>query len=379
VPFDIVGSTELRDSLLRIGYWVTDHGISGSGEFQSARKLLVRERPCVLRDFIGALIGEDQQLTGAAKVLLQSLASAATVLPIQGPPGYLDNLSKLNRAEKTLMAYRYTLTEWRKVCCKTYLDELVHQDLIDYIGSMKDAGLSRRTQDNRITTVKTFLMSVKKVCPLGLAIAVKDVRCSVKFVEKAVKAYTRTELAKLFAAADPEEWLLYHFFLATGARDEEVQTACYSDISDDGVYTVYVHPEWKFSPKDFECREVGVLPDYLLNAIRKRERISALIFPAKHGGRNHKMLRQLQALAVRAGLDPKSVGLHKFRKSFATFLHENGTSARTIQKRLGHSSLETTLAYLEAADVRSESSRATVNETFTPFAATNLSQESSIQ
>jgi len=76
---------------------------------------------------------------------------------------------------------------------------------------MKAAGLSERTQDNRITTIKTFLLSVKKVCPLGQSIAVKDVRCSVKYVDKPVKAYTRTELAMLFAAADPEEWLLYHF------------------------------------------------------------------------------------------------------------------------------------------------------------------------
>jgi len=135
------------------------------------------------------------------------------------------------------------------------------------------------------------------------------------------------------------------------------------------VYTVKAHPEWGFKPKDSEERETGVLPDYLLDAIRKRTRTSALIFPGKQDGRNRRMLRQLQALAVRAGLDPKTVGLHKLRKSFATMLHESGVSARTIQTRLGHSSLETTLAHLEPADVRSESSRATVNETFTPFAA----------
>ena len=42
VPFDIVDSTVLSDSLLRIASWVADHGITESGRFQSARELLLR-------------------------------------------------------------------------------------------------------------------------------------------------------------------------------------------------------------------------------------------------------------------------------------------------------------------------------------------------
>ena len=87
VPFDIVDSTVLRDSILRIAIWVADHSITGSGEFQSARELLLRERPGVLRGTIGTLIGEDHQLTDAAKALVESLPRQASVLPIQGPPG----------------------------------------------------------------------------------------------------------------------------------------------------------------------------------------------------------------------------------------------------------------------------------------------------
>jgi hypothetical protein len=87
VPFDIVDSAVLRDSLLRIASWVADHGITGSGVFQSARELLLREHPGVLRDAVGTLIGEDQQLTEPARVLVQSLPRQPSVLPIQGPPG----------------------------------------------------------------------------------------------------------------------------------------------------------------------------------------------------------------------------------------------------------------------------------------------------
>jgi predicted RecB family nuclease len=87
VPFDIVDSTVLSDSILRIASWVADQGIAGSGQFQSALGLLLRERPSVLRGTVGTLIGDDERLTKEAKVLVGSLAREASVLPIQGPPG----------------------------------------------------------------------------------------------------------------------------------------------------------------------------------------------------------------------------------------------------------------------------------------------------
>ena len=87
IPYGIVDSTVLRDSLFRIASWVADQGITESGRFQSARALLLRERPSVALDRVGTLIGEDGQLTKEAKVLVESLAREASVLPIQGPPG----------------------------------------------------------------------------------------------------------------------------------------------------------------------------------------------------------------------------------------------------------------------------------------------------
>ena len=87
VPFDIVGSTVLSDSLFRIASQVADDGITGNGQFQAARELLLREPPAALRGNVEVLIGEDGRLTEAAKTLVSSLARQPSVLPIQGPPG----------------------------------------------------------------------------------------------------------------------------------------------------------------------------------------------------------------------------------------------------------------------------------------------------
>ena len=85
------------------------------------------------------------------------------------------------------------------------------------------------------------------------------------------------------------------------------------------------------------------------------------------GKPNGHRLRGLKSLAKKAQLHGE-FKLHKFRKTYATLQHRDRSDARTIQKRLGHSDLTTTLAYLEGEDVRSDRSRQQVNGTFAVFA-----------
>ena len=85
IPFEIVDSKVLRDSLLRLGAWVADHGISGPGPFQAGRDLLLRRPPNMGGGAPGPLIHENEDLTKTAKRLVLSLQ--ASTLPLQGPPG----------------------------------------------------------------------------------------------------------------------------------------------------------------------------------------------------------------------------------------------------------------------------------------------------
>jgi integrase/recombinase XerD len=200
---------------------------------------------------------------------------------------------------------------------------------------------------------------------------IEDVKLCVKYVEPKVTAYRPDELMALFAAATPEEWLLFQFFLCSGAREQEVMNAEWNDIDFvDGLFTVRAKANWK--PKDYEEREIP-LPDFLLAKLKERMLTTKgpLLFPTKNGKPDGHFLRVLKNLAKRAGLAGE-FKLHKFRKTYATLQHRGGVDARTIQKRLGHSDLSTTLAYLEGEEARSDRSRAQVNGTFGTFACSTV-------
>jgi uncharacterized protein len=87
IPYDMVCSDVLRDSLLNLGSWVADNGIEALGPFTAARNLLLRRPPRSLSNFSQAIIDDNGQLSEPAGDLINSVAQEACVLPIQGPPG----------------------------------------------------------------------------------------------------------------------------------------------------------------------------------------------------------------------------------------------------------------------------------------------------
>jgi integrase len=169
---------------------------------------------------------------------------------------YLENVAK--KSSKTSTGYRYTLQQFYASTGNLVLSKVITQQLYDFVGYLRREGLSDRTIHNRVGEVVTFLRHF----------GIKDVTLRVKYVEQKVRAYRPDELEALFAAAGPEEWLMFQFFLCTGAREQEVMYAEWNDIDFiDGLFTVRAKASW--TPKDYEEREIP-LPDFLIAALKKR-------------------------------------------------------------------------------------------------------------
>jgi integrase/recombinase XerD len=295
---------------------------------------------------------------------------------------YLGDVSKYKR-ETTYITYRAALDGFLASCSKKFLHQIDRRDLLDYVDALKKIGNGRRTIANKVKHVLIFMRKhgFRDVLPRS------DIP---KYTEKIVKAYQPETLIPLFAAADWEDRMLFHFFLGSGGRDNEVVHAGFHDIDFRlKTFDVREQPDYpKFEVKDFEERTVP-LPDALIEMLvehRKRHPTARLLFPREGGNPDNHLIRRLKLLALKAGLNcgrcvkrNKETGavktcdhfpvckewtLHRYRKTFATMHSEAGVRLETISSWLGHADLETTKAYLEVGQASSEKTRLQVNHTF---------------
>lgn len=282
------------------------------------------------------------------------------------------------KTQNTYVTYETALRQFASGCKATTLEAITRQHVLDFINAQSSWGNSKTTIANRLQYLYTFFRHFGLAWPL----LVTD---RVKATKKGVKTYSEEDLNALFAAADEEETDLFQFYLCTGFRKQEVMYVTWSDV-DFHAKKIGISEKLNmgFSPKDKEEGNGVPVPDYLIARLRaRRDRYpnSRLIFPLPEGKPDGHMLRTLQELAFKAGLNCGCCytrngkcckdatichrwGLHKFRRTFATMHHEGGESARTIQRWLRHSSLEITLRYLAGADDKSEKTRSRVNNTF---------------
>ena len=207
-----------------------------------------------------------------------------------------------------------------------------------------DRKLSPNTVNQRLAALRFFFVKTlhrpwntsetpypKRVKNLPKVLSIEEVGL---LIESAILPFHRVILMTLYA---------------TGARRAELANMRVSDI-DSKRMVVRIHG------KGLKDREV-MLSKVLLEALRehwKRHQPREWLFP---GGKWHTLSTPItskvawhacQQAAKRCGLE-KKVHPHVLRHCFATHLLDAGTDLRTIQKLLGHSSLEQTARYLHVS------------------------------
>lgn len=162
---------------------------------------------------------------------------------------------------------------------------------------------------------------------------------------------SREELERLFACArTPRDRMLLRTTYAAGLRLSEVIHLKVSDL--DGARGT-IRVEQGKGAKD----RYSILPPRLLEELRLYWKLSHptdWLFPSRrdpHRAMDDTAVQKIYYQAkARAGIT-RGHGIHTLRHCFATHLLEAGVDLRTIQLLLGHTSITTTMRYLQ---VRSE-------------------------
>ena len=102
----------------------------------------------------------------------------------------------------------------------------------------------------------------------------------------------------------------------------------------------------------------SALSDWLplrLAMLKEKRKTSPHLFPSHTEGKHLsrvQFFRLVSRVALKAGLDPRTISPHTLRHAFATHMLANGADLRAIQMLLGHADIATTEIYTHVLDER---------------------------
>jgi integrase/recombinase XerD len=323
-----------------------------------------RIRQSVGKDAISAAARRHRQeqilASQAAGIRVLGDKKGCDILLVNAVNDYLND-TRLTKKPRTYTAYKLAMDYFLESCSKRqYLVEVDRRDLLHYAAFLRDVkNLSPRSVRNKFGNVMSFL---KANGVRGLA----NKNDWPRYTEEEPEIYEQEKLDQFFAACTADERVQFEFFLMTGMRYQEVMHCCWPDVDlNQGVVRVRAKPQWGFSPKTYEEREV-LLPQRLVKQLKawkaKSNPACELVFPTSGYRPQQNFLDTCKVIAKRAKLNPETFWLHKFRATFATRHLWGGVDLRTVQSWLGHKDMVSTMRYLKPN--RSQAVRDKANATW---------------
>ena len=277
--------------------------------------------------------------------------------------------------KKTVSAHDHAVTEfvtWAKKPKKerglVFVDEVSKTMLrryFDYLvdGEEDDDGPANHvfTSAVKVMRVNSFVRSALGLEPGKGPVTKKDFKRELK-CNRVPEVYTRQELDALFSAMDEEEHMVFSTLYEAGLRKRELMHLEDSDLISDelvpGCFKTEIRveskPHWRHQTKTGNDRLVYVPRELMERLLRWKEkaRPSKLLFGTSAGKPDYHLLDRLKAIAKRAGLDPTTVWLHRFRSTAATTwlrserLGGRGWDIGYVRQQLGHEDMKSIEHYV---------------------------------
>ncbi len=307
---------------------------------------------------------------------------AERVLIADAVTRHLAMIAERGLSAATHAAHKSALEDFSASCRKTFVDEIVRDDVVLYLSRMKQNLKQRRSgQQNftlrgRLALLDSFLGQYEKTKLLSRKewpVAVKTtptVYTQEKWTAIMDATIARKGDADGLIARKAEERIRLAFFRFTACLDMEVATAEYSDIDTKTcLFHVKAKPHLNWQPKRLVEREIVLPAEFVkrLLARRNAKNSSRLLFPNAVGNVDHNLIGFLRSAAKRARI-AEHVTFHKIRRTTA-FDYAARFGIANCLKLLGCSSVAMTTRYGEAADMTSPDRRKDLEEFFSGLVA----------
>lgn len=266
-------------------------------------------------------------------------------------------------SKNTISAYETDLSHYIEFLEKYHHikkpDQINERMLEGYLKSIRNKGLSAKTQARRLTSIKAFhaFLLLEREVDENISLNVK----SPKIERNLPSVLSIDEVIKLLEAIDTTKPLglrnmaLLELIYGSGLRVSELLSLKVSDLHINQKYLTVIGKGNKERIVPISDMAVIALRNYLVKA---REELVKEKTPYLFLNLNGDVLSRvgffkvLKKLAQDAGLNPDLISPHTLRHSFATHLLENGMDLRTLQSLLGHEDISTTQIYTHISQKR---------------------------
>jgi integrase len=275
-----------------------------------------------------------------------------------------------NLVAKTIRVKTQELGRFAEFCRvqrkKEHIADLNRADMLAYRDWMFAEGYMPWTVTGDLMSVVTYL----KKNPL---LAVKGLLTTddwPDFPDSEPAPYTDEEVQAMLSVADEDEALFLRFMLGTGCRNKEVAHLEWGDIDFvNKIVWIHAKPKYNWKPKTTAGTRRIPLSDSIIAALKARRGAKdELVFPAKCGKVNQHLLRIIQRLAERAGVE--GAILHRTRDTWATnMLRQPDVDLLTLAVWIGHKSLDVLKLYAQCLKAKDEKARRAANAVDYKFAS----------
>jgi integrase len=275
---------------------------------------------------------------------------------------YLDDMVASKRPGKSVRMNRNFLNAFTNLIGKEYADEYKREDVIKFRNDLLDDGYARKYIDTQMDFVLTFFRHWLKM-PIEMERGDR-----LKYATNPPEPYADEEIVAIERRAKGKFNLLVRLYRSTGCRMQEITHLWDRDVNPH-TKTIFIHEKPCTDCPD--CRDRGgvwrpkttagtreiPISDLLVEELLALGK--GLLFPGKHSKVEQHMLREIQQ-AVK-GSDVQKVKMHRFRDTFAVNKLRDGVDVRTLQRWLGHETVEQVMEYCAWLDSQSEAARMHAN------------------
>jgi integrase len=276
---------------------------------------------------------------------------------------FLDAMVEAKRPEKSVRMNRNFLNAFADLIGKRYCDEYTREDVVKFRNKLLGDGYSRKYISTQMDFVLTFFRH-----HIEMPIQMKD-GDHLEYATNPPEAYADQEIVAMERTAKGKFNLIVRLYRSTGCRLQEI-THLYAKDVDPLRKTISIREKPCMDCPDCRARggvwrpktQAGTreipISDSLVTELQAL--CKGLLFADKHGHVEQHMLRELQRAVKGSGV--AKVKMHRFRDTFAGNKLRDLVDVRTLQRWLGHETIDQVMEYCAWLDSQSDEARTHANK-----------------